>query len=361
MAIYVGRWDCTSCGNIGNLGPSLHCEKCGSPRPENVKFYMASEEEVKDKKKIAEAKAGVDWICAFCNSQNHATQTKCNSCGASKNDSEKKLKEKKYNTGEVPHSGKKENINAVPIVDSPKKTKLSKKTKIGCLYIPATILVLGIIFIILANVFTTPINVEIVDTHWNREIEVERYLLLTEKDWNVPQGGQLISQQQAIHHYNQVQTGTITKTRDVQVKVGTETYVCGKRDLGNGYFEDEYCTRDIYETHTETYEEPVYKQVPVYRTQYTYKIWRWKKSSPLKEKGNDFKPFWPKLSGNKIRATDSIAKYSIHILNHKNHKVEEDLKYNQWKNLKLHEKLKAKKSSIFGFYLGLDEESLNNP
>jgi len=358
MAIYVGRWDCTSCGNLGNLGPKLHCEKCGSPRPENVKFYMASEKEVLDKKKISQAKAGVDWICAFCNSQNHAMQNKCNSCGASKNDSEKKLKEIKYGRGKVLTSSKQENKIDASSSNIIKKSKLSKATKIGCLYIPISIIGLIIIFMVLVNVFTTPIDVEVVGTHWERKIEIERYLLLTENDWSVPIGGELISQQQAIHHYNQVQTGTVTRTRDIQVKVGTETYVCGKRDLGNGYFEDEYCTRDIYETQTETYEDPVYKQDPVYRTQYTYRIWRWKKSNSLKEKGNNFKPIWSKVSGSKIRATDSIAEYSIFIINNKNNKVEEDLKYDQWIKLKLHDKIKAKKSTLFGIYLGLEEDEL---
>jgi len=355
MAIYVGRWDCTSCGNIGNLGPKLHCEKCGSPRPENVKFYMASEEEVTDKRKIAQAKAGVDWVCAFCNSQNHALQNKCNSCGASKNDSENKLKERKYGTDEVPFSAKQVKNKTGIKASAPKSSKLSKTTKIGCLYLPASIVGLFILFMILAKAFTTPIDVEVIDTHWKREIKIERYVLLTESDWSVPNGGELISQQQAIHHYNQVQTGTVTRTRDVQVKVGEEEYVCGKRDLGNGYFEDEYCTRDIYETQTETYEEPVYRQDPVYRTQYTYKIWRWRKGVPLIEKGNNFKPNWAVVSGNKIRATDSIEEYSIFIINNNDNKVEEDLKYNQWIKLKLHDKIKAKKSTLFGIYMGLDE------
>ncbi|NPA44372.1 MAG: hypothetical protein GXO49_02455, partial [Chlorobi bacterium] len=306
MAVYVGRWDCTSCGNIGNLGPNLHCEKCGSPRPENVKFYMASDQEVLDKKKIAQAKAGSDWVCAFCNSQNHATQNTCNSCGASKNDSEKKLKEKDYNINDIPTNSQK-----TPTYSPPKKSLKKSKLKIGCLYLPALIVSLSIIFLILTFAFTTPIKVEVVGTHWERKIEIERYLLLTENGWSIPPGGQLISQHKAIHHYNQIQTGTVTKTRNIHVKVGTETYVCGKRDLGNGYFEDRYCTRDIYETRTETYEEPVYKQIPVYKTEYTYKIWRWKKANPLKEKGNDFKPKWPVISGNKIRAIDSIEKYSI--------------------------------------------------
>ncbi len=364
MGIYVGRWDCLACGNIGNLGPNLHCEKCGSPRPENVKFYMASEEEVKDAKKIAQAKAGADWVCAFCNGQNHATSSNCNSCGASKIDSEKKLKTRLYNNDNIPKSSKQNEFSNIKNSSKQQqdlakgKAKISKKVIIGCLYLPASIIGLFALYFALAHIFTTPINVEVVGSQWERNIEVERYLLLTENDWSVPSGGKLISQHQAIHHYVKVQTGTVTKTRNVQVKVGTETYVCGKRDLGNGYFEDEYCTRDVYENRTETYEEPVYREDPIYRTEYTYTIWRWKKTEPLKERGENFKAKWPIVSGNKIRPTDSIEKYSITIITDKGKKYEEKLKYKKWKNIKLHNKLKAKKSTIFGFYLKLEKDNL---
>ncbi len=363
MAIYVGRWDCLACGNIGNLGPKLHCEKCGSPRPENVKFYMASDEEVKDAKMIAQAQAGADWVCAFCNGQNHAADNNCNSCGASKTDSEKQLKIRNYNNENVPKNSKQTDFSnqkssSIQQHNLSTKKTISKKVKIGCLYLPASIIGLVVMFFILAKLFTTPINVEVVGSHWERKIEVERYLLLTESDWSVPSGGKLISQHQAIHHYVKIQTGTVTKTRDIQVKVGTETYVCGKRDLGNGYFEDEYCTRDVYETRTETYEEPVYREDPIYRTKYTYSIWRWKKSEPLKKGGGNFKANWPVVSGEKIRPTDSIEKYSITIITHKGTKKEEKLKYNKWKNIEMHDKLKAKKSTLFGLYLGLDKDNL---
>lgn len=361
MAFYVGRWDCLSCGNIGNLGPKLHCEKCGAPRPENVKFYMATDEEVKSAKEIAQAKAGVDWVCAFCNNQNHATEINCNSCGASKNDSEKKLQEKTYTKENVPHNSAHEDVKETKD-STAKQTYLvkqkHKKLKIGCLYLPLSIIGLVVLFFILAKSFTTPIDVEVVGAKWERQIEVERYLLLTESDWSVPSGGKLISQRQAVHHYNKIQTGTVTRTRNVQVRVGTETYVCGKRDLGNGYFEDEYCTRDIYETQTETYEEPVYREDPVYRILYTYSIWRWKKTEPLKKSGRDFKAFWPIVSGSKIRPTDSIEKYTLFIITPKGTKKEERLKYDKWKKIKLHDIIKAKKSTLFGLYIGIEKGSL---
>ncbi|MEM9541261.1 MAG: hypothetical protein AAGA60_17405 [Cyanobacteria bacterium P01_E01_bin.42] len=79
--------------------------------------------------------------------------------------------------------------------------------------------------------------------------------------------------------------------------MGTETYTCGKRDLGNGFFEDKKCTRNVYQTktRTETYEEPVYRQEPVYDTLYTYEIDRWLRDRVEVASGANKQPHWPEF------------------------------------------------------------------
>ena len=67
MAVYVGRWDCTSCGYKGVLGPKTECTNCGADRPKNVKFYMADEQDiVQDPELLKEARSGADWACSYC-------------------------------------------------------------------------------------------------------------------------------------------------------------------------------------------------------------------------------------------------------------------------------------------------------
>ena len=67
MGIYVGRWDCDYCGNVGNLGPHVHCSACGSSRPEDVVFYMPRgvDSKVTDEDQIAEAKEGKLGLCVL--------------------------------------------------------------------------------------------------------------------------------------------------------------------------------------------------------------------------------------------------------------------------------------------------------
>jgi ribosomal protein L40E len=80
--IRVGRWDCAVCGHKGNIGYETSCSQCGAPRGKNVKFYLPDEsEEVQDERQLAQARAGVDWICDYCGADNKATDTHCRSCG----------------------------------------------------------------------------------------------------------------------------------------------------------------------------------------------------------------------------------------------------------------------------------------
>ena len=49
MSIREGKWDCKTCGQKGNRGPNTYCGACGSPRPDNVEFYLPDNaEEITD-------------------------------------------------------------------------------------------------------------------------------------------------------------------------------------------------------------------------------------------------------------------------------------------------------------------------
>jgi hypothetical protein len=82
MAILEGRWDCSSCGRVANMGHDVHCCGCGKPRGA-VTFYLPDDaEELVDKEKLAEAEAGPDWVCAYCGASNRSTSAHCTGCGA---------------------------------------------------------------------------------------------------------------------------------------------------------------------------------------------------------------------------------------------------------------------------------------
>ena len=195
---------------------------------------------------------------------------------------------------------------------------------------------------------------------WERTIETEEHRLVEEEDWSVPSGGTRLRSFRAIHHYDKVLSHYETRTRTQQRAAGTEQYVCGKRDLGNGYFEDKYCTRTIYESYEEQYEEPIYRKEPVYKTKYRYSIYRWQTANPLFIKGNDHQPRWPNTSAiqqdSRRRLGNRSGKYIIIVRDDLGELHEHTIPFDKWEALKKGQQIKAKRGAATGKYRGLTKE-----
>ncbi len=378
MAIRVGRWDCKACGHKGNLGPKLRCERCNSSRPKNVKFYLTSDAEiVRDAKRIREAKAGADWECSYCETHNKALDKKCRSCGATNKKSEEhaRLKQKVYKTGEVPRSSKKtkpktvqkshlENFTYTSKLDKYKQIIMRNKFLYFVVF-PLILFFWGFLFI--APLFHTiepePVykghiydtEVKVITKTWESIVKAEKHVEVIEESWSLPKDTRYISESNEIHHYDKVfdHTETRTETKSRSVKVGEEEYVCGQRDLGNGYFEDEYCTRDIYdyEDYEEEYSEDIYRDEPVYETKYKYYIWRWKPVE-FKKSGIGNTITWieiPEKDKDIIRNTLNTAKHSLLIQDNNGfyHNVSLISK-DRWKSVEINDSISAKESRVLG-------------
>lgn len=361
MAIRVGRWDCPVCNTKGNLGPDKHCVSCGSPRPKNVKFYLANDSEiVQDEKRIQEAKSGADWVCSYCGAHNKALKTHCHSCGNDReaDDGDESLKQKiNYTDGRndkktsppPPASQKKSPNKSSKAVTA--KPKVSKKAKIGCLGAIGTA-----IFVFILTLFSSDIEVTVTDFEWQRSITMEKYAKVIEEDWRIPSGGEKISEYKAVHHYDKVPDGTETKTRTVKEKVGTERVKVGEKDLGNGYFEDVYEDRPVYETREETYEVTKYRKEPVYITKYKYSIYKWTKDGTYETGEKNKNPFWSEKAhlGNKnYREKKREEKYFVYVKTPDGEIHKEEVSLKKWETIKKSDKLQAEESSVFGTFKGL--------
>ena len=329
MAIREGRWDCQFCGTIGNLGRHRSCQNCNKSRPEGTRFYVADETEVSDKKLQRQALVGPDWICQYCGTSNSADINVCGSCGAPRESSSPVQKVKDYGVGEAPTSGDmtfdEEPRSEEPTPDKPKtSSKLPLAIIIGIAAV--AIICLGVVaFLIFGG---RDADVTVSEFEWERTVDVEAYQTVNEEDWSLPATARLLSQRQEIHHYDEIVDHYETRQRDVeeQVKVGTETYVCGSRDLGNGFFEDIECDRDVYETQvrTESYEEPIYVSLPVYQTLYVYEIDKWIVVRTEESSGRDHAPLWPRTDlGSEEREGEQTESYMITF-------VDEDDKSYEW-------------------------------
>jgi len=340
MAIREGRWDCTTCGTVGNLGRHVVCPNCGNPRAEGVRFYLPpDQQEVTDEAQLRQANAGADWLCQYCGSSNGAANAACKQCGAERGAARVQSLHD-YTMDQVPGEGDHAPKKPAP-PPLPQKKRSCSKLAIGCLGI------FGALFLvlILLSLHTEPLTVRVSGFEWHRSITLEELAPVQEEDWKLPSGARLLQQRKDIHHYNPVLDHYEEGNREVssEVRTGTRKYVCGQKDLGNGYFEDIECSEPIYETRTRTehYREPVYRKVPVYQTRYTYEIQKWVPSRTENSSGKNHAPTWPAIAGNE-RETKRTEKYLAFFVDEKNKKeytLEMSLK--DWSSLELGMRRKA--------------------
>lgn len=352
MNVYVGRWDCEFCGNKGNLGPHQHCSQCGAARPKTVQFYLPSDEQaLQDQQELAEAEAGPDWICSNCTAHNKMAYANCVGCGSAyrKEDGDGFLQQKEYDENNVPRSADAP-VTPAREIEQPKGLSPGAKRK-GCF----GVVIAGIIAWLAT--FSSTVEVTVSGYEWNRTLQIEKYVSVQESDWQVPSEGKLIRSYRAEHHKKKISKGTERKTRTVKVQTGTEQYVCGKDDLGNGYFRDRMCTRPVYTEKEEEYEEEIFEEEPVYQTKYDYTIMRWKPDEPLKTSGTDHNPKWGNkeglAEGKLFRIIGREEEYKIIVKDSKGENHKETLELSRWERTNMGDKLKAKKSRFFGYYKGL--------
>lgn len=404
MAIRVGRWDCEHCGHKGVLGPKTKCSKCGAARPEGVRFYLPKDARiVRDPEEIKEAKSGANWDCSFCGSDNEAKRTTCIGCGNPRTAKEERLEIREYGLDEVPrgseerkgieekdkseerkstlldnldkykelgtslddHLDEVEEVEPIISDDLKEPEKTVKGFSWSRLPLFQRFLIIGIPSFILFVIFLillfsrNEFEVSIDNFQWQRKILTEEYQEVEKEGWTVPSDGEVIREFEAIHHYEKVPDGYETRTKEVKKKVGTEEYVCGQRDLGNGYFEDTYCSRPIYENVIEEYEVQKYREDPVYRTKYEYTVWRWRSSTTIKTEAYNKRPYWGDVShfasDPHKRERGRREVYRIITKDEKGKLYKEKISFSRWKRFELGERHIAEKNG-FGHYLGIKEK-----
>lgn len=310
--IFMGFWDCSSCGTKKIRGDVRNCPNCGKPRGNDVRFYMdETSEEVTDVENINK---NPDWLCSFCGSLNSDSDETCPSCGHSRDESDLNYFEnqEKMNTqheyvGEPTYSyhddyGSTTESYSEPVerivsvsssVSRTKKRSFNKRKVIIAAAAIALALLIAFIFIPKTRTIT------VASLPWERTVAVEEYRTVHENSWYLPSGAYDVTTRQEIKSYDHVLDHYEPKTKQVskQVLDGYDISY-SYRDLGNGMFEQVEHKTPRYRTeyHTETYQEPVYKDVPVYATKYYYSIERWVFDHNETASGDDGRAYFPDVT-----------------------------------------------------------------
>ena len=175
---------------------------------------------------------------------------------------------------------------------------------------------------------------------WERSISIERYQEVKDSSWNLPDGAWDVTSRDEVYTYNHVLDHYETRTREVseQVLDGYDTEI-EYRDLGNGYYEEieHQVPRYRTEYHTETYEEPVYVDVPVFAKKYYYSIMKWLYDRDEVTSGTDTEPYFAELSlPDTERESGRSEKYWI-LSGDKQYRI----KYDLWQQVNTGSDIKA--------------------
>ncbi len=334
--IVMGYWDCKYCGTNGIEGIRRDCPNCGHPRDKDVKFYMKSKshEEVvanndylSDKQAATKGK-GPDWECSFCGALNSTLSNSCKSCGHLRDESDvdyfrMRAREDAENGTGAERSSYLNHDAAGYGSDTPifstGKTNVRVENLEGSnwkkilLAVIALLVICGIVWSAIPHTKT----LQVLNKNWEYHIQIEEYRYVADSGWDLPSGADLNRTASEIHHYNSVIDHYETKTRyyEERVQSGSHTEY-SYSDNGDGTFtEHSYSVPDYdYVTRSETYQDPVYVQVPVYRTKYYYHLWRWVYKREVKTSGVNDEPYYGDMNlEENERESTKYESYSLDV------------------------------------------------
>ena len=289
--IVEGLWDCPYCHATAIGGLTKHCPCCGHPQDADTRFYLGEKKNYLEDELASQYGQGADWQCPFCGSLNRVHYQYCVNCAASKDNSQTDYFQlhPEDSGAESPTPPPDEQANA-----KQKQKKKSKKKRWIWLSVALFLLVC-----LIAGCWPETHNATVSATVWTRQINIEAYRTVQESDWSVPQGGRVYDQKTEFSHYEQVFDHYETKTRQVSEQVyDGEDYHTSYSNNGDGTFTEHSYSTPRYRTEwrTETYQEAVYRDEPVYATKYYYEIEKWVVDREEKSTGANRQPYWPEYT-----------------------------------------------------------------
>ncbi len=309
MAIREGAWDCPACGRRANRGPEKYCAGCGFPRGPEVEFYLPEDApEVTDAEALKRAGSGADWQCGFCGGDNRADADYCTGCGAPGEGAEHRQVVEHRDRAAAPAAATQRSTGKRPSAARRKELKRryqrtgrrrsGRRLALGCL----VLVLLGLLFVYLGGSREEGVAT-VTGFSWQRTIDIEAVETVVEeaRRSEVPAGARLLDESAG--------TGA-TRTVTEYVQIGTERVKVGVRDLGNGYFEDVYEDRPVYQT--------VRREVPARgppgRDMVRFERERWSVVRTSKTGDQGRSPQWPALRlAPSEREGERTAVYTVHF------------------------------------------------
>ena len=329
--IVVGCWDCDYCGADRISGEIKICPNCGKPRGKDVTFYMAGPKNyVEDPDKINK---NPDWVCPYCQTLNPDDNKFCSACGSAREESDTNYFESKEKDREREEKREEDRRKA-------EGTDLAARAS-GRSRLPLILILLAIFGLMVFAFMPKTRKMHVDSKTWERKVSIERYQEVRESSWNLPDGAWDVTSRDEVYTYNHVLDHYETRTREVseQVLDGYDTEI-EYRDLGNGYYEEieHQVPRYRTEYHTETYQEPVYVDIPVFAKKYYYSIMKWLYDREETTSGADSEPYYAELNLPETERENGRSEQYWILSGNKKYRIAYDL----WKQIETGSTIDAK-------------------
>jgi len=292
-------WACPTCANR-NLGRFMACQQCGAPKPADVQYDMPADTtaapSVDDDKLLWLAKAGPNWKCTFCGSDQRKVDGACAQCGAPSQ------------------------LSPQPVIEEPSvgtapdlmgDAKWLMWPRIGILGFALFAALGGLIFYFWYRGHEHEYKgASVSAVHWTQSIVVEKYKVWEREGFrhSLSDGAfDVVSLGQQIEGYDQIPDGYDTQTITTQVSCGqtcTDSAPichesctnsrngfasCHQECSGGGHScTPKYCSQ----THTQ--QVPRFRQQARYAEAVKYKIWDWGDDRTVSSRGSNVTDLrWP--------------------------------------------------------------------
>lgn len=286
--ILEGLWDCPYCKTKGIGGLVKHCPACGHPQDNGTHFYLGTATKYLEDDLAKEYGQGADWVCPYCGSLNRVHFQYCANCSSAKEEA----KEDYFSREEKPQDAEPETTEAP---ETPRTQPVKRGWKRFLPLIVIAVVIAGLVALLAPR----SADGKVLEKRWERSVDVEAWRTVEEADWTVPDGAQVYDRRSEVHHFVPMLDHYETRTRQVPERVydGEDEHV-SYVDNGDGTFTEQVYTTPRYRTeyHTETYEEPVYRQDPIFQTKYYYRIERWVYDRTETCGAADGNACWPELN-----------------------------------------------------------------
>jgi RNA polymerase subunit RPABC4/transcription elongation factor Spt4 len=324
------EWTCSSCGREHIPGGVKKCPSCGNPKGEDEVYEtpetpgrFLTEQELEERGVDPHLHLS-DELCPYCGSKLKPGTQKCPNCGASLTDvgyttrvcpaCERETNEMtcpNCGTPTVPKDQVQAQVATAPssgaVAEAPPASAADAKPKQPIWQNRSAMIVIGagaLICVLLACImgwlfFPRTEVATVSDLSWERTIAIQEHQYNLHEDWSLPDGADLESTEERIHHYDEVlkgykeECGYEESCTSVSVYDHTETtcYDDGTCDEEDVYRTEEECTEEYV-----CEDVPQYEDVPVYQTWYNYYIWEWVDIEPAVASGHDADPYWPEIT-----------------------------------------------------------------